>query len=463
MKITLHGAAGEVTGSAYHIQTGRASVLLDFGMFQGGREAARKNILPPGLDPVRLDSVLLTHAHLDHTGRLPLLARAGLAAPVLGTDATCNVTRLILRDSAKVQMHDAERENRRRERAGLAPAEPLYGPRDVEALVERLRPVPYDKPVDAAPGVRARFVEAGHVLGSTSIELAVNEGGRERLVVFSGDLGPRGAPLLKDAAPLRRADLVFLESTYGDRDHRPLDETIGEFERAVEEAVANRGKILVPTFAVGRAQVLLYLLAIMFREKRVPKFPVFLDSPMAIEATGIYQRHTELLDEEFQALRRVRPLAEDLASVQTSVTPAESMAINRVEGPCLILAGAGMCNAGRILHHLKENLWRPGAVVLIVGFQAEGSLGRQLVEGRPWVRIFGQRIAVRARVKSLGGFSAHAGQTDLMRWFGAMAESRPRVVLTHGEARGRAALAALLRQRHGIEAALPGPNAVIEF
>jgi len=463
VKITFHGAAGEVTGSAYHIQTEQANLLLDFGMFQGVAKAEERNRIPRGLNPRKLDAVLVTHAHLDHTGRLPLLSVNGYAGPIYCTPATAEVTGLILRDSAKVQAQDIARINRKRERAGRDPVSPLYSSEQVEGLIRLLKNVPYNEAVPVAPGVRAKFVEAGHILGSASIQLFIQDGGTEKRVVFSGDIGPWNAPILRDPEGFHRADAVVLESTYGDRDHRPIDQTIEEFETLVASAVERKGKILIPTFAVGRAQLLIYLLAILFRQKVAPPFPVYLDSPMAIEATRIYMHHLELFDEEFHALRRERPLAEDLRTLQATPTAQDSMKINDCEGPCMVLAGAGMCNAGRILHHLKQNLWRPETVVIIVGFQAHGSLGRLLLEGRKQVKIFGEQIAVKARVHSLGGFSAHAGRTDLLRWFEPLAGNRPRVILTHGEDAGRRALCQGIREAHGSECDLPQYGDSIEI
>jgi metallo-beta-lactamase family protein len=455
IRITFYGAAGDVTGSAYHIQTEQANVLLDFGMFQGVKKAEDRNRVPRGLSPQKLDAVLVTHAHLDHTGRLPLLSQNGYAGPIFCTPATAEITGLILRDSAKVQSYDIARTNRKRERAGLKPVSPLYGAEDVEGLVRLLKEVPYNESVAVAPGMQAKFVEAGHILGSASIQLFIQDGGEEKRLVFSGDIGPWNAPILKDPEGFHRAHAVILESTYGDRDHRPIDATIEEFEALVKAAVERKGKILIPTFAVGRAQLLIYLLAIMFRKKTVPPFPVYLDSPMAIEATRIYTHHLELFDEEFHALRRERPLAEDLRTLKPTPTAQDSMKINDCEGPCMVLAGAGMCNAGRILHHLKQNLWRPETVVIIVGFQAYGSLGRRLLEGEKQVKIFGEKIAVKAKIHSLGGFSAHAGRTDLLRWFEPLAGNRPRVILTHGEDKGRTALCQGIKEKHGLECTLP--------
>jgi metallo-beta-lactamase family protein len=283
----------------------------------------------------------------------------------------------------------------------------------------------------------------------------MEEGGRRRLVVFSGDIGPWGAPLLRDPAPPTEADFVLMESTYGDRNHRSLDETVREFEDIIRQALPRKGKILVPTFAIGRTQQILYHLALAFRRRTLPKFPVYLDSPMAVEASKIYLSHQELMDDETKAVQRVSSLREDLDSLKATATPEDSQALNSVPGPCLIMAGSGMCNGGRILHHLKYNLWRPETSVMIVGFQAAGTLGRLLVDRAETVRIFGETIAVRAGVHTLGGFSAHAGQSDLLRWFGAMAGSKPRVAVCHGEDKARTALAGLLRQQFGVATMLP--------
>ncbi len=463
MKLTFHGAAGQVTGSAYLLETGQTRMLIDYGMYQGGRQAEEQNRTPVEIDPGRLDAVLVTHGHLDHTGRLPLLGKAGYSGPIYATTATQQITELILKDSAKVQAQDLERINRKRLRAGEPSLAPLYTANDAESIMRRFLPVPYGQFVPIAPGVQARFVDAGHLLGSASIELQIPAADRFRTLVFSGDLGPKGSPLMKDPVGFTHADAVVMESTYGDRDHRPVEETCNEFFDLVKHAVERQGKILVPAFAVGRVQLILYLLATMFRKQMVPKFPVFIDSPMAIEATRIYSRHLDLFDEDFQAMREVHPLAEDLNTVQATPTAADSMKLNDVAGPCMIIAGSGMCTAGRILHHFKQNLWREATVVIIVGFQTEGSLGRALIEGARKVSIFGEKIAVRARVHSLGGFSAHAGQTDLMNWLTPLATSRPRLFLTHGEAKGREPLARLIEERFGLAPEQPMLGASVEL
>lgn len=455
MKITCVGAAGgEVTGSGFIIQTKNARILVDCGMFQGGKKSEALNRPPLG-PRQRLDAVLITHAHLDHSGRLPLLSKMGYAGPVYATQATAEMSALILRDSASIQAADAERQNRKRMRAGEEPKEPLYGPEDAENIIGRFKAVEYKKTVPVAPGIQAIWAETGHMLGSASIQVIVEEDGRQKRLVFSGDLGPIGIPILRDFEPFHTADMVFMECTYGRRDHRPFRETVDEFVEIVKDAVHKKGKILVPTFAVGRAQLLTGLLSWMFRNNKVKPFPAFLDSPMAIEATKIYMQHVELFDDEMLRYIRNRPMREDLKTLKPTPSAADSMKINGQSGPCLVMAGAGMCNAGRILHHLKQNLYNPSTHVLMVGYQAHGSLGRLLVEGAHLVKIHGEKIAVRATVHTMGGFSAHAGQTDLMKWFSAIAPSKPQVVLIHGEDDSRQALAKLIRRDHGMSSALP--------
>jgi metallo-beta-lactamase family protein len=463
MKITVHGAGGgEVTGSCYLVQTRSANVLVDCGLFQGAKKVENRNRIPPKGVFKALDAVVLTHAHLDHTGRLPLLTKLEYDGPIYATPATRELADLVLKDSAHLQGADTERENRRRRRLGEALVEPLYEARDVEALRPLYKSMSYDRPTEVAPGITMRAVEAGHMLGSASLEMTVEENGRKRVVIFSGDIGPRGAPLHRDPVPFRHADLVFMESTYGNRDHRSLKETASETRRVVRKAVEAGGKILVPVFAIGRTQLLLYLLAGAFKKKTLPRFPVYVDSPMAIEATKIYAKHVELFDEEALAMQKSGELRSQLETAKFCPSATDSRALNDVAGPCLIMAGAGMCTGGRILHHFRHNLARPNTTVLICGYQSHGSLGRMLVDGKKVVTIMGEKIPVRATVHTFGGLSGHAGQTDLLNWFDVVAPSRPRVILTHGEERAQVPFARLIKERHGLRAERPALGEVIE-
>src|SRR4030095_4022016 len=428
MKIYFHGATGDVTGSAYHVVTKHASVLVDCGLFQGRKQERAKNFRQARLEGGKLDAVVLTHAHLDHVGRLPLLTKKGYQGPIYATRATIDLATLILRDALALQKSDIKRKNRKRARSGLTPLEPLYEESDVRRLKPLARAIAYDQRIDVAPGIQGRLVDAGHVIGSASVEMTVEEDGRKKIVVFSGDLGPRGAPLLNDPVPFEHADVVIMESTYGDRDHRSLHETAIEGRRIVAKAIEERARILVPVFAVGRTQLLLYLLAAAFRNKTLPRFPIYLDSPLAIEATKIYGKHNELFDREAREMVNSGELRRNLESTYPCPNPQDSQALNDIEGPCLIMAGNGMCTGGRIVHHLRHNLHRPETVVLMVGFQSPGTLGRHLVNKEKTVLMQGARIPVRASIHTIGGFSAHAGQTDLLKWFGSVAPSRPRVI-----------------------------------
>jgi len=463
MRITLHGAGGgEVTGSAYLVQTKSANVLVDCGLFQGRKKIENYNRLPR-TGPIRsLDAVVLTHAHLDHTGRLPLLTKIGYEGPIYATPATIEVTDLILRDSARLQKADLERENRKRTRQDQKPLQLLYDAEAVDKLRPLFKPLEYDDPVEVAPGVVVRAVEAGHILGSVCIEMTVEENGAKRVVVFSGDLGPRGAPLHRDPTPFKHADLVFMETTYGDRLHASLQETAKETRDVIRKAVEAKGKILVPVFAVGRTQLLLYLLAGAFERKALPAFPIYIDSPMAIEATKIYGRHTELFDDEALAMQKSGDLRQNLETAKFCPTPNDSRELNGLEGPLLIMAGAGMCTGGRILHHFRHNLSRPETTVLFVGYQSQGSLGRMIADGKKSVRIFGESIPVRASVHTMSGLSGHADQDGLLRWFDSMATSKPRVILAHGEDRARQTLGGLIQERYRLKPEYPAMGGAIE-
>lgn len=464
MKIKIIGAAGgEVTGSAYLVTTDKAIVLVDAGMFQGGKTSEAKNKLPQGATPGQIDAILLTHGHLDHTGRVPLLIKHGYDSPIYSTRETLELAQIILQDSARLQVADAMRQNRKHWKKGMPLFEPLYNTEHVEFMKELTRPVAFNTVIDVAEGITARWIGAGHMLGSGSIELTVTENGKTKTVVFSGDLGPLTLPMLKPFEHYTRADLLFMESTYGDRDHKSYDETLREFESIVSEAYATGGKMLVPTFAIGRAQQIIYHLAEIFSNKKVPPFPVYLDSPMALSAFKVYRDHQDLLDDEFHELKRrgVFPLSNDYFI--PSPTAESSKTLNTIKGPCMILAGAGMCNGGRILHHLSHNIENPSTHVLIVGYQSHGSIGRRLVEKAKKISIFGQEKIVKAQVHTLSGFSAHAGQTELLEWFSYLAPAKPKVVITHGEDGPRNALAKSIKTKYKINSVLPKIGDIVEI
>jgi len=463
MKITLWGSAGDVTGSAYFIQTDQTSILVDCGSFQGTKTAEARNRKLPPIDLSRLEAVVLTHAHLDHCGRLPLLAKENFKNPIYATPATIEISALILRDSLKVQNNDLEKLNRKLLRNGKAPIEPVFTKKDVEDVIGLMKPIAYQQDQLIAPGIQVRVAEAGHILGSSSLKFMITENGITKSIVFSGDLGAKGMPIVRDPDPFVQTDLVFLESTYGDRDHKPMNETLEEFDSIISDTVVVKGKILIPSFAVGRTQDLLYYIDIATHKGKLPPFPIYLDSPMAIEATKIYLRHPELFDEEMIELSRDGQFQRDYNRIHTTVSAEESRKINDIQGTCMIIAGSGMCNAGRILHHLRHNLWKPETSVIIVGYQAEGTLGRRLVDGAKWVTIFGEHIAVRAKIHKLGGFSAHAGQSDLLNWFNSLASWRPKVVLSHGEDKARLPLAKIIRERYGLDPILPNYGDSIEL
>lgn len=453
MKLTFFGAAGEVTGSAYLLETERARVLVDFGLHQGEPEADDHNRFPDGLDVGRLNAVLLTHAHLDHSGRLPMLAAAGYEGPIHATAATRELCEILLKDAAFLQAADAARAIAYRKPGEAAPR-PLYDATDVELAMRRFRDVPYNAPVPVAPGITARYVDSGHILGATSIELTVEEKGRSTVVCFSGDIGPSGQPIIRDPTPFTRADVLLLESTYGDRDHRSRAATVAELESILTDCRACKGKVLIPSFAVGRTQDLIFELARMSREGRL-SMPVFIDSPMAIEATGLYQRHCDLFDAPTRDLIRSGEAPLSFPTLRFTPTGEESKRLNDAQGPLIIIAGSGMANGGRIVHHFKHNLDKAGTRVVFVGYQGEGTLGRRIIDGAKEVRIHGQTVAVRARIHTLGGFSAHAGQSELVAWARSVSPKPRRLILTHGEPKARDVLHGVLREKWGVDGERP--------
>lgn len=459
MRLRFFGAAGEVTGSCTLVETPRARVLVDFGMHQGGPHAESRNLRIPPFRARELDAVVLTHAHIDHSGRLPMLVDEEYRGVIHATPASIDLCGVLLRDSAHIQQGDATRLNKRRQARGRKEARPLYDVSDVESVLGQFVAAPYAKSIEVAPGVTITYHDAGHILGSAWVEMVVEDdgpGGRAtKTVVFSGDIGPYDAPLLRDPAPPPPCDVLILESTYGDRDHKDLDTTIDELAQILRSARTPKGKVLIPSFAVGRTQQLIYFIGGLLRDGKLDRVRAFIDSPMAIEATTLYRRHRDLFDDEAWAIINSGDTCLHFDGLHYSRTPDESRGINPMGDGVIVISASGMCTGGRILHHLRHGLPRQETHVVFVGYQGVGTLGRRIVEGSERVRVMGEMVDVHARVHTLGGFSAHAGQSDLVRWATPALESKPRLILNHGENRQRGILAGLLRERFGVEATLP--------
>ena len=434
MAITVQilGAADEVTGSCHLVTVGNNRILLDCGLIQGRRKDEERNKEPFPFDPESIDAVVLSHAHIDHSGRLPMLVKAGFSGPVYTHRASRDLCRIMLKDSAFINEKDIEWENRKRLRKGLKPVEALYTLEDAKSAMSHFKGLVYQKKVKILPNVTLRLNDAGHILGSSIVELWLEDAGHTRKLVFSGDLGRPGMPILQDPAFIKHADLVIMESTYGDRLHRSWEQTLTEIESVVESTTNSRGNILIPAFAVGRTQEILYMLARYYSEWQLERWQIFLDSPLAIEATRIFTQHSDLFDQDMSDLWRQNKAQSILPNLHISRTSNQSMALNRVHSGAIIIAGSGMCSGGRIKQHLKHNIWRHQCHVIISGFQARGTLGRSLVDGAKYIRLWGETVRVAATIHTVGGLSAHADQPGLKNWY-ANFEDRPAVVLVHGE------------------------------
>jgi metallo-beta-lactamase family protein len=442
MQLTFSGAAQEVTGSCHILEVGGKTVLLDCGLFQGRRaESRRKNeILPCAVDGI--DAIVLSHAHIDHAGRLPFLVRSGYNGPIHATAATRDLCAIMLADSARIQVKDAEFMERRHQEH----AAPLYETEDADQVLKQMVSYPYDRWFDVVPGVRACFVDAGHILGSASVMLDCTENGRTVRLVFSGDVGRKGLAIIRDPKPPTGADFMIMESTYGDRDHLPIEDARAALGAIVSDTAARGGRVIIPAFAVGRVQELIYDLHSLARDGKIPALPIYIDSPLATGATEVFERHPECFDHTEDLVRTVEKLFH-FDQVRFTRDTTESKALNAMRGPMIIISPSGMAESGRVLHHLAHAAGDARNTILVVGFMAEHTLGRRIVEKRPTLRIFGADVPLAAHVEILNGYSAHADRRELTEWLDAVKSTSPalsKVWLVHGEPKAQTALQASL-------------------
>ncbi len=448
MILSFHGADQGVTGSCHLLEVGQLKILVDCGLYQGSREIADENRAPFGFAAAAIDFLLLTHAHLDHCGRIPLLVKEGFRGEIIATAATRELARLVLLDAAHVQDEEAKRAERRAHRRGAPSAAALYSIADTMWCFDRFgRTATYAEALALGDTVSVSFIDAGHIVGSAAIVIDVNDGGKSRRIIFSGDIGSPGHPIVRDPVPPPSADYVVMETTYGDRLHRSLRDSVEELWHAVDQTLRRGGNVIIPTFALERSQEVLYFLREGVENGRLPRnLPVFLDSPMAISATEIMRRHVECFDEEARrALASGDPFAPPgLRFVRET---ADSIALNRITGGAIILAGSGMCSGGRVRHHLRQNLWRTQASVIFVGYAAAGTLARRIIDGEHAVEIFGEPVQVKARIHTINGFSAHADQAELLTWHASTGKARM-TFLVHGDpVHGMKRMAELLAQQ----------------
>src|SRR5277367_4050553 len=453
-KLTFLGAAGTVTGSKYLIEVAGKRLLVDCGIFQGSQELSERNFKPLSIDPKTIDYVVLTHAHLDHTGWLPVLVKDGYRGPIFANPATIDLTEILLKDSAHLQEEDALHAKLGKHN-GQEAHEPLYVTEDVEPVLKLLKPIPRTGPFDISPEFHVTAFDAGHILGSTSLELIITENGRKTVVVFSGDIGRYGQPILKDpATPPSNADVLLCESTYGDREHAEGD--AAELLAGIVNRVVKRGgSIIVPAFAIGRAQTFMYYLRQLEDQQRISRVPVYVDSPMALSATDLYLKHKE--DHDADYLREESSGKGDPLNVHESHltrTAEESKSINKVKTPCIIVSASGMVSGGRVLHHLALRLPDARNAVILAGFQVQGTRGRALQEGARMLNIFGQQVPVNAEIVEMGQLSAHAGKNELLRWLGGLPAPPKQTYLTHGEPQAAQALQGAIQEKFKWKAAV---------
>ena len=460
MKITFLGAAKTVTGSCYLVETGREKFLIDCGMFQGRSKESLLNEEPFPFNPAEIDFILLTHAHIDHSGRIPKIFNSGFRGRVIATKATVELCSLMLPDSGHIQEFETEWINRKRLRAGKAPVKPLYTYQDAVDSLVLFKSVKYGEEIQVNSNIRARFNDAGHILGSSIIELWITEDGKESKLVFSGDLGNKGLPILRDPTIIESADYLVIESTYGSRLHSGSADKVQKFVDIIAETVEKGGNVVIPSFAVGRTQEVIYDLNKQRskydgRLERLMDIPVYVDSPLAVSATEVFRRNLDCYDDEARKYIENGDNPLDFPGLKYTQTADESRALNEKKESMIIISASGMCEAGRIKHHLKHNLWRKESTVIFVGYQAEGTLGRRLVDGAKRVKIFGEEITVNARVEMMDGFSGHADRDGLLNWIGAFSVKPRKVFIVHGEETGMLEFSGYIKERFGIETVIP--------
>jgi len=457
VKLQFLGAARQVTGSQYYVEADGVRLVVDCGMHQE-RAYLDRNWDRSPLNLRDLDAMLLTHAHVDHCGLAPKLVQEGFRSPIVTTFASADLVELVLRDAAQIQAEDAaykEKRHRKEGRQGKYPVQPLYTMRDVDRTLPLLESVPYDQPIRLADHVHAVFHDAGHILGSAIIELRVTDHGQPRRIVFSGDLGQWNKPIVRNPAVITEADYVVMESTYGDRDHVSYDPVESQLEKVVVETVAAGGKLIIPIFAIERAQELIYHLNRLLEARHIPEVPVFLDSPMAADVTEVFHHHRECFDIEAEETVAAGQSLLKFPSLRVIRGVEESKAINNLKGPAVIMATSGMCTAGRIKHHLAQHVGNPACTILFVGYQSQGTLGRQILDGNREVRIHGLARWVRARVAQIQGISGHADRTGLLEWLGHFQRPPCRLFITHGEPQASQALAEQIRRQMGWNVEVP--------
>ncbi len=446
IKLQFLGGAENVTGSSHLVDINGARILVDCGFFQE-RDLQGRNWEPFAFEPASLDAVVLTHGHLDHCGLLPRLVREGFAGPILATSATADIAEIVMRDAAHIQAEDAAFKKRRHEKEGKVSEfgyDPLYTAQDVDRVIPLFSKIDFRSKTKISQGVTIEFTKAGHILGAASVRIMGERHGKTRSVVFSGDIGRPNTPILQDPEPFESGDVVCMESTYGNRVHKKASSISDTLVRVIQAAVKAGGNVVIPSFAIERTQELLYRLGHLLREGKIPAVPVFVDSPMAVKVTEVFRRHPELFDEETQARIASGNHPCDFEGLHLTNTVEESKSLNTRKGTSIIIAGSGMCTGGRIKHHLRNNLERPESTILFVGYQAQGTLGRQILEGANQVRLFGQMVPVYARITKVNGMSAHADQNELLAWLKGQKEAPSAVFMIHGEVDAAQALADLV-------------------